>query len=547
VERSFYANFSRGWDPLNSAIADAAPIEPQAGMSFPSRDALAAAMALVVVLHAVLIAVLQPQAIAASRYATVAIVLLATTCVWLRGQRVQLRERSMLRWLSASILLWGVAHLVETILGPPSAASSLAVDASDLIYVVAAFPLLLALSTTRETEPHRSIFFLNCGQMGLATLLTYVLLFRTPMTPQAASTMMGTIYAVDCELLVALTLLRFLVWTSNEERRVIGSILVFLAAYVPVEVGMDYATLHWNLRAGNFFDLLWSIPFVLGGCLALYLPLDKEATEPHVRPGRNRMLVGTMSPLLITTGVFALAAAVAPHFPVLALGSVFLLLVVQGLEAGVLQRKYLTGQTQLMEREQDLWEANAALERLSHLDPLTNVSNRRRFDMALDQAGRHAMRNKRPVALLIVDLDYFKGVNDVHGHSYGDVCLVSVARMLGLQGGRPYDLVARYGGDEFFLLLPDTGAHGAAAIADRIHAAVRKMDLENRASPMGGRLTVSVGAGVSDAEFRIGAAALVDLADRALYEAKKHGRNQTCLRTPVSGPELVGGANNSPA
>ena len=192
MERSFYANFSRGWDPLNSAIADAAPIEPQAGMSFPSRDALAAAMALVVVLHAVLIAVLQPQAIAASRYATVAIVLLATTCVWLRGQRVQLRERSMLRWLSASILLWGVAHLVETILGPPSAASSLAVDASDLIYVVAAFPLLLALSTTRETEPHRSIFFLNCGQMGLATLLTYVLLFRTPMTPQAASTMMGT-------------------------------------------------------------------------------------------------------------------------------------------------------------------------------------------------------------------------------------------------------------------------------------------------------------------------------------------------------------------
>ena len=532
---------------MNSAIADAAPIEPQAGMSFPSRDALAAAMALVVVLHAVLIAVLQPQAIAASRYATVAIVLLATTCVWLRGQRVQLRERSMLRWLSASILLWGVAHLVETILGPPSAASSLAVDASDLIYVVAAFPLLLALSTTRETEPHRSIFFLNCGQMGLATLLTYVLLFRTPMTPQAASTMMGTIYAVDCELLVALTLLRFLVWTSNEERRVIGSILVFLAAYVPVEVGMDYATLHWNLRAGNFFDLLWSIPFVLGGCLALYLPLDKEATEPHVRPGRNRMLVGTMSPLLITTGVFALAAAVAPHFPVLALGSVFLLLVVQGLEAGVLQRKYLTGQTQLMEREQDLWEANAALERLSHLDPLTNVSNRRRFDMALDQAGRHAMRNKRPVALLIVDLDYFKGVNDVHGHSYGDVCLVSVARMLGLQGGRPYDLVARYGGDEFFLLLPDTGAHGAAAISDRIHAAIRKMDLENRASPMVGRLTVSVGAGVSDAEFRIGAAALVDLADRALYEAKKRGRNQTCLRTPVSGPELVSGASDAPA
>jgi diguanylate cyclase (GGDEF)-like protein len=217
------------------------------------------------------------------------------------------------------------------------------------------------------------------------------------------------------------------------------------------------------------------------------------------------------------------------------------------MESGVLQWKYLTGQTQLQERERDLWEANAALERLSQLDPLTNISNRRRFDLALDQAGRHAVRHKKPIALLIIDLDFFKGVNDVHGHSYGDVCLVSVARMLAMQAGRPYDLLARYGGDEFFLLLPDTGAHGAAAIADRIHAAVRKMDLENRASPMGGRLTVSVGAGVSDAEFRIGAAALVDLADRALYEAKKRGRNQTCLRTPVSGPELVGGANSAPA
>src|ERR1700728_1204777 len=115
---------------------------------------------------------------------------------------------------------------------------------------------------------------------------------------------------------------------------------------------------------------------------------------------------------------------------------------------------------------------------------------------------------------------------------------------VGLQARRPYDLLARYGGDKFFLLLPDTGANGAAAIADRIHQAILSMNLENRASPLGGRLTVSVGAGVSDAEFRVGAAALVDLADRALYEAKRRGRNQTCLRSPVSGPELVGGSSS---
>jgi diguanylate cyclase (GGDEF)-like protein len=146
-----------------------------------------------------------------------------------------------------------------------------------------------------------------------------------------------------------------------------------------------------------------------------------------------------------------------------------------------------------------------------------------------------------PVSILIVDLDYFKNANDDHGHGYGDLCLISIARALESQSKRPYDLVARYGGDEFCVLLPDTGGNGAAAMADRIHAAVRNLKMQNRSSPIGGRLTVSIGAGVSDAEFRIGGAALVDLADRALMEAKRRGRNQTSVKTPISGPELVGG------
>jgi len=155
---------------------------------------------------------------------------------------------------------------------------------------------------------------------------------------------------------------------------------------------------------------------------------------------------------------------------VLALGSVFLLLVVQGLEAGVLQRKYLTGQTQLQERERGPVGSECGVGKMSQIDPLTNVSNRRRFDLALDQAGRRAMREKKPIALLVIDLDFFKGVNDVHGHSYGDVCLVSVARMLGMQAGRPYDLLRAMAETNSFCSA-DTGGHGAAAIADRIHAA----------------------------------------------------------------------------
>lgn len=499
-------------------------------------------MVCAVAVHAVLILLLQPHAIAASRYSTVALGLVATACAWLRSERVAGREQAMLRWLCAGMFLWVAAHYVETMIGPPLVASSLAVDASDMIYVVSGFPLLLALSTTRETEPHRSIFLLNCAQLGLATVLTYVLLFEKPMTPVQVSTAMGGIYAAECGLLVALTALRFLAWTSREERRVIGAILAFLVSYLPIEIGMDYASLHWQMRGGGFADLLWSVPFCLAGGMTLYLPLGESPIV--VEQGRNRMLVGTMSPLLITTGVFALAAAVTVPFPVLALSSIFLLLVAQGLEAGVLQRKYMMGQRQLIESEQDLRKANAALERISQIDPLTNIANRRRFDIALDQAARRAMREKKPISLLVIDLDFFKGINDVHGHSYGDVCLVSVARVLGNQAKRPYDLLARYGGDEFLLLLPDTGLQGAEAIAERIHKAVASLGLENQASPMGELLTVSVGVGVSDAEFKIGAAALMDLADRALYEAKRRGRNQTRVQMTEGGPELVGGASN---
>jgi len=526
--------------------AAAAPDGREVDGSVAHRKALTIALGSVLALHALLLAVAGPHAIAASRFATVALGLVAVACAWMRSERVAAREQMMLRWLGAGMFLWIAAHFVETLLGPPTAASSLAVDASDMIYVVSGFPLLLALSTTKETEPHRAIFLLNCAQIGLATVLTYVLLFMTPMTPQQASTAMGGIYAAECGLLVALTATRFLAWTSKEERRVIGMILAFLVTYLPIEVAMDYASLHWQLQGGGFADLLWSVPFCVSAGMALYLPLEEDTEESLLKQSRNRILVGTMSPMLITTGVFALAAAVTVPFPALALASIFTLLLAQGLEAGVLQRRYMTGQVLLLERERDLRKANSALEKLSQIDPLTSIANRRRFDIALDQAARRAVREKKPIALLVVDLDYFKGVNDVHGHSYGDVCLVSVARALGQQAKRPYDLLARYGGDEFFLLLPDTGTHGATLVAERIHAAIATLGLENRASPLGEHLTVSVGVGVSDEEFKIGAAALVDLADRGLYEAKRRGRNQTHMQMPPgTGPELVGGAHGA--
>src|SRR5579863_486906 len=127
--------------PVSPGMADA-PIEAETDGRVAHRREMAVTLACVLVVHFLLLVVLHAHVIAASRYATVALGLVAVACVWLRSERVAGRERTMLRWLGAGMFLWIVAHCVETVLGPPLAASSLAVDPSDMIYVVSGFPLL---------------------------------------------------------------------------------------------------------------------------------------------------------------------------------------------------------------------------------------------------------------------------------------------------------------------------------------------------------------------------------------------------------------------
>ena len=510
---------------MDAAVEMSSPERPP----FSLQKVLAGALWVVLALHLALLLVLRTQPVAASRALTASIAILATACIYWRALAVPRRERPTLRWAGAGLLLWGVAHLVETLLGASAAASNLSVDASDFIYLVAAFPLLLALSTTPETASIRSVFWLNISQIGLALMLVYLRLYRMELPAAAAATVMGKIYGVACVLLVLLSALRLLAWETDEERRSIGMVVVFFCTYMPVELGMDFATARWNLRAGTLFDLFWSVPFLLTGLQALYLAVD-EGAEPHRhQPKRTRLLVETLCPMLITTGVFALAASVTSQHVLLALASMFLLLLIQGLHAGVLQLNYVTGRILLLERERELRAANETLQQLSLLDPLTRVANRRRFDAALDSAWRRAVRKKQMIALLIIDVDFFKGVNDKHGHAYGDQCLVEVSRIAAKQAGRPDDLLARYGGDEFFLLLPDTDNQGATVVAERIHAAIAAHAAVNETSPLGGRLTVSIGAAVIDARGGKEPAALVQTADQALYEAKRRGRNGTHL------------------
>lgn len=181
----------------------------------------------------------------------------------------------------------------------------------------------------------------------------------------------------------------------------------------------------------------------------------------------------------------------------------------------------------------ELQRLNAELGRLSETDALTGLANRRLFDQRLATELARARRHGTPLALAIVDVDHFKRYNDRHGHLGGDDCLKQVAAVLRDTARRPGDLVARLGGEEFALLLPQDDAAVAAALAERCIAALDQAALPHGDSPVAPQVTISVG--VADlAALRAqpaegDASALLRAADRALYQAKQGGRHRVAV------------------
>ena len=179
--------------------------------------------------------------------------------------------------------------------------------------------------------------------------------------------------------------------------------------------------------------------------------------------------------------------------------------------------------------EAKLEEANRQLRVLVREDALTGLANRRRFDEALGEEYRRATRVHSPLAVVILDVDRFKSFNDTYGHPGGDACLQTLAGVINRLCRRPADLPARYGGEEFVVLMPATDAAGALALGECIRAAVRELAIPHAGSELG-FVTVSVGVAVMAPSTSLqGPAALVELADTALYEAKRSGRDTVRL------------------
>nr|WP_281273514.1 GGDEF domain-containing protein [Stutzerimonas urumqiensis] len=188
---------------------------------------------------------------------------------------------------------------------------------------------------------------------------------------------------------------------------------------------------------------------------------------------------------------------------------------------------------QLAETNAQLERANARLSELAETDHLTALPNRRRFDETLQIETARALREGTPLSLLLIDVDFFKRYNDRYGHQAGDECLRLLARLLREIVQRPTDLPCRFGGEEFAIVLPATGAAAAQQVAERLRHRLHGCAVPHGSSPAG-RITVSIGTATLDEQptvtgpLRLGelAASLVEVADRCLYLAKREGRNQ---------------------
>jgi diguanylate cyclase (GGDEF)-like protein len=178
----------------------------------------------------------------------------------------------------------------------------------------------------------------------------------------------------------------------------------------------------------------------------------------------------------------------------------------------------------------ELKRARDLLERTASLDALTGIGNRRRFDAALAAEWKRAARSQQPFSLAILDVDYFKPYNDTYGHARGDECLRAVAQAIAGAVHRGGDVVARYGGEELALVLPDTDAQGCVALLRRALEAVRALRIEHPKSACGPHVSVSGGAVTTLAAADDGAADAVRAADELLYEAKESGRNRVVHR-----------------
>ena len=363
-----------------------------------------------------------------------------------------------------------------------------------------------------------NVAYWSCASLALATLLLFTRrMLDTPrILPRTDRALLGLVLFYLCTLPV------YMLALQSVARAAI--LLNFLT--VPVILGVAIAAAVKRQRSAYFFLVAFAL-LMLGGAVTTLRAMGVLPTNAFTVDG---LQLGSALDMLL------LAFALADRYNTLRR------------EKGKAQKALLETQQQLVEtlrsserelelrvdqRTEELQVLNRRLAALSLTDDLTGIANRRRFEEVLAQEWRRAQRQGQPLALAMVDVDWFKDYNDHYGHPAGDECLRHIARALADLVGRSGDLVARHGGEEFVFLAPVTDAAGALGMASRVVQAVHALALPHAQSPLG-RVTISIGVACVLPGPHDVPEALLRSADAALYQAKAQGRNRAEL-APASG------------
>jgi two-component system cell cycle response regulator len=197
-----------------------------------------------------------------------------------------------------------------------------------------------------------------------------------------------------------------------------------------------------------------------------------------------------------------------------------------------MNRELIAAKVKLQQLTKELEEKNRRLETLAHVDGLTEVYNHRYFQETLGREISRSGRTKKPLSLILVDVDHFKKFNDTHGHQTGDFILKETCRVMG-EVLRQYDTLARYGGEEFAVVLPETRVEDADEVAEKLRRTVAEAEFEKGPERFG--VTVSCGVAGMDAEDPLSSSELIERADKSLFAAKKKGRNRVVRFTLKKG------------
>lgn len=388
---------------------------------------------------------------------------------------------------------------------------------ASLLTSLACIPILLAITSNLNKKDQLVVRLIDLA-LSLTLGYLFLVLILSPASPDGASSQANILSInrlIDFEsiFLLVCASLQFLAADGAEDRRFFYIFFCYMAVSTPL-----FAIR--NRWAARYPFTIWDLALDIPGLVFLLLALNPVPRWVYNFRAPSAIVhwVRGGSPLLTSLALTLLAIDVSrSHF---LRGSVGILL---GIAAYGMRNAIIHGK--LLETEDSLVIAKQELEEQASRDGLTGIPNRRVFDQTLKREWRAAIQTGNALAVLMIDLDFFKALNDAYGHQRGDECLVAVAKAIQDELPRSGDFVGRYGGEEFVVILPATSTSGAKAVAERLRSSVIHLAIPHLLSQHD-YLTVSTGVAVGDAACVPELEFLLKAADEALYRAKKAGRNR---------------------